>query len=65
MVQMLIDVTFLGVILIPIFIFFLALYQNLLEIPRAQQKIRRRRAKVQPYYVDTGEILYEELKVVK
>ncbi len=65
MIQMLIDVTFLGVILIPIFILFLALHQNLLEIPREQQKIRQRRAKVQPYYIDTEEILYEELKVVK
>jgi len=65
MVQMLIDVTFLGVIIIPIFILFLALYQNLLEIPRAQQKIRRRRTKVQPYYMGTEEILYKKLKVIK
>ena len=65
MVQMWIDVTFLGVLLTPIFILFLALYQNLLEIPRTQQKIRRRRAEVQPYYTDREEILPVELRVVK
>ena len=65
MVQMWIDITFLGMVLVPIFILFAALYQNLLEIPRAEQKIRQRRAKAQLYYTEPEEILPMRLRVVK
>ena len=65
MVQMWIDVTFLVMILVPIFILFAALYQNLLEIPRAEQKIKQRKVKAQSYYIKSGEASRARLRVVK
>lgn len=65
MIQMLIDVTFLGLILIPIFILFVALYKNLLEAPRSGQRIKQRRVREQTYYTEPEEVLSARLKVVK
>ncbi len=65
MVQMWIDITFLGMVLVPIFVLFAALYQNLLEIPRAEQKVRQERAKAQFYYTEPEEILPVKLRVIK
>ncbi|MDI9475292.1 MAG: hypothetical protein ACOX0L_08545 [Natronincolaceae bacterium] len=65
MVQMWIDIIFLGLVLMPIFILFAALYQNLLEIPRAEQKVRQKEIRAQPYYTESGEISPVKLRVVK
>ena len=65
MIKMLINVTFLGLILIPVFILFVAFYQNLLEIPRSGQRIKQRRVKEQSYYTGSEEVLSARLKVVK
>ncbi len=65
MIQMWIDVTFLGLILIPVFILFAAFYQDLLEIPRLEQKIKRGKIKVRSSYTGQGEILPVKLRVVK
>lgn len=65
MIQMWIDITFLGLVLTPIFILFVALYQNLLEIPRARQKIRQKRIRTQSHYTKTERTMSANLKIVK
>jgi hypothetical protein len=70
MVQMWIDIIFLGLVLMPIFILFAALYQNLLEIPRAEQKVRQKESHIKNCVVDQiqhgdTDVIDEILKTIK
>lgn len=65
MIQMLIDVTFLGLMLTPVFILFVALYQNLLETQKPKQKIEQERISTQFYYTEPDEALPSRLRAVK
>ncbi len=65
MIQMLIDVAFLGLILIPIFILFTALYQNLIETLRLRRKTRQKKVRAQSRYAESKEILPTGLRVIK
>jgi len=64
MIQMWIDITFLGLVLTPIFILFVALYQNLLEVSGAGQKTRQKRI-VTRSYMETERTMPVNLRVVK
>ncbi len=65
MLQMAINVIFLLLILIPVFIFFLALYQNLLIISKPRQNTNQRRVKAETYCKRTEEESPTKLRVAK
>lgn len=65
MFQMLTGVVFLGLILIPVFILFVTLYQNLLETAKPRQNIKPKRAVAKSNYTDSKELLSTKLRVVK
>ncbi|HZJ76075.1 MAG TPA: hypothetical protein VFC70_00065 [Oscillospiraceae bacterium] len=65
MIQMLIDVAFLVLVLIPISILFIALYQNLIETLGLKRNTKRGKAGTQPYYTESKEVLPTRLRVIK
>lgn len=69
MIQMLVDVAFLVLILVPVFILFVALYQNLVETQRLKQNIRLKNARMRPHhakrYTKSGKTLPAGLRVIK
>ncbi len=65
MIRTFINVIFLGLIVVPIFILFAALYQNLIEVSRPKQKNRQRSYETQSYYTRPKETMSVRYKAAE